>query len=104
MSSQDVRSLLASLVWRITLFEDKIEIKIRQSELRHQLENGGKITSASVPVKNPIAPGDLITLTIEAKRKRYGGEVHLVVPPNSDVSREHPKLPLIKALARARGW
>jgi len=30
--------------------------------------------------------------------------VHLVVPPNSSVSREHPKPPLIKAVARAHGW
>jgi site-specific DNA recombinase len=104
MSSLDLRHLLASLVWRITLYENKIEIKVRQSELRQQLENGGKVTSASVPVKNPIAPGDLISLTVEAKRKRCGGEVHLIVPPSSSVSREHPKLPLIKALARARGW
>jgi hypothetical protein len=43
-------------------------------------------------------------LTVEAKRKRCGGEVHLVVPPSSGVPREHPKLPLIKALARAQGW
>jgi hypothetical protein len=55
-------------------------------------------------VKNPIAPGDLISLTVEAKRKRCGGEVHLIVPPSSSVSREHPKLPLIKALARAHSW
>jgi hypothetical protein len=30
--------------------------------------------------------------------------VHLVVPPNSSVPREHPKLPLIKAVARAHCW
>ena len=49
-------------------------------------------------------PSDLISLTVEAKKKRCGGEVHLVVPPNSSVSREHPKVPLIKALARAHAW
>lgn len=70
MPSLDLRHLLASLVWRITLYENKIEIKVRQSELRQRLENGGKVTSASVPVKNPIAPGDLISLTVEAKRKK----------------------------------
>ena len=30
--------------------------------------------------------------------------MHLIVPPNSSVSPEHPKAPLIKALARAHGW
>jgi site-specific DNA recombinase len=109
MSSQDLRDLLSSFLWRITIHENKIEIKIGSSELRERLESGGKIESASVPVKNPFefrrnAPSDLINLTVEAKRKRCGGEVHLVVPPSSSVSREHPKLPLIKALARAHGW
>jgi site-specific DNA recombinase len=55
-------------------------------------------------VKKPVVPSDLISLTVEAKKKRCGGEVHLIVPPNSSVSREHPKVPLIKALARAHGW
>jgi site-specific DNA recombinase len=43
-------------------------------------------------------------LSIEAKRKRFGGEVHLVVPPNFDVSVGNPKPSLIKAIARAHGW
>ena len=55
-------------------------------------------------MKKPVVPSDLISLTVEAKKKRCGGEVHLIVPPNSSVSREHPKVPLIKALARAHGW
>jgi site-specific DNA recombinase len=109
MSSQDLRDLLSSFLWRITIHESKIEIKIGSRELRQRLESGGKIKSAIVPVKNPFefrrtAPSDLIDLTVEAKKKRCGGEVHLVVPPSSSVSREHPKLPLIKALARAHGW
>jgi DNA invertase Pin-like site-specific DNA recombinase len=104
MSSQDLRDLLASFIWRITIHENRIEIKIRSQELRQQLGSRGKVSAASVPVKNPVSPSDLISLTVEAKRKRCGGEVHLIVPPSSSVSRGHPKLPLIKALARAHGW
>ncbi|MFZ0359231.1 MAG: hypothetical protein WAL58_02240 [Terriglobales bacterium] len=104
LSSQDLRDLLASFLWRITLHENKIEIKIGRAELRKQLESGGKSVSASVPAKNSVLSSDWIGLTVEAKRKRCGGEVHLVVPPNSSVSREHRKLPLIKAVARAHGW
>jgi site-specific DNA recombinase len=102
MSSQDLRDLLASFIWRIILRENKIEIKIRSKELRPQLESRGKVSSSSV--KNPVAPSDLISLSVEAKRKRCGGEVHLIVPPSPSVSDEHPKIPLIKALARAHGW
>ena len=48
----------------------------------------------------------MICLTIEVKLKRYGGELHLVVPPNfiaSESSRQ-TKTSLIKAVARAHGW
>ena len=43
-------------------------------------------------------------MVIEAKQKRFGGEVHLVVPPNSSVSVGHPKTSLMKAIARAHSW
>ena len=99
-SSQDQREMLASLVWRIVLQENEIEIKISISELLQQLE--GKAGSERVSAKN--RPSDLLSLTVAANRKRCGGEVHLIVPPSCTVPREHPKLPLIKALARARGW
>ena len=40
----------------------------------------------SVIRKKPIVPSDLISLTVEAKKKRCGGEVHLIVPPSSAVA------------------
>jgi site-specific DNA recombinase len=52
----------------------------------------------------PLDMNNLISFTIEAKRKRYGGEVHLVVPPNCDGAVRQPKTSLIKAIARAHGW
>ena len=36
--------------------------------------------------------------------KRYGGEVHLVVPPNSAVLVRHPRTSLIKAVVRGHVW
>ena len=105
MSSQDLRDLLVSFLWRITIYENRIGIKMGRAELRKQLQSGNKIIPANhSDAKKPLAPSDWISLTVEARRKRCGGEVHLVVPPNSSVSREHPKPPLIKAVARAHGW
>jgi site-specific DNA recombinase len=105
MSSQGLRELLASFLWRITLHENKIEIKVGKGELRQQLESGGKTIPADpLSEGSSVAASDVISLTVEAKRKRCGGEVHLIVPPNSGVSPEHPKLPLIKAVARAHSW
>lgn len=47
---------------------------------------------------------DLISLSIEARRKRFGGEVHLVAPPNFDAPVGRPKVSLIKAIARVHSW
>jgi hypothetical protein len=75
---------------------------IREKDLHQLLENGGKVLAANLSDKRtPVDVSDLITLIIEAKQKRYGGEVHLVVPPNSSVSVGHPKPSLMKAIARA---
>jgi hypothetical protein len=73
MGSQKLRELLGSVLWKIILQESRIEIKISSMELRQQLESGGKISSAHVPVKHPTTPSDLISLTVEANRKRCGG-------------------------------
>ena len=62
------------------------------------------VASNLLGVRKPVDKHDLINLISEAKRKRYGGEVHLVVPPNSGASVRHPKPSLIKAIARAHGW
>ena len=65
----------------IIIHENKIQIIIRQSDLRQLLENGGKIIAANLVARESQSmPGDLICLTIEAKRKRYGGEVHFSFP------------------------
>lgn len=70
MGSQEVRELLASVLWRIILQEERIEIKIRNTELRQQLESKGKIPFANVLVRDPVAPSDLISLMVEGEEKK----------------------------------
>jgi len=78
---------------------------IRKSDLRELLESGDQVIAASlVGVRNSTEPVEVICLTIEAKRKRYGGEIHLVVPPNSSVPVQHPRPALIKAVVRGHAW
>ncbi len=105
LPSDDLRDLLATFLRRVVLRENNIEIMISRSELRRLLENGSKVLAANLSgTQKPVDAYDLISLTIEAKRKRCGGKVHLVVPPNSIDSVRYPKPSLIKALARAHGW
>jgi DNA invertase Pin-like site-specific DNA recombinase len=104
LPSDDLRDLLTGFLRRVVIQENCIEVKCSRKDLRLLLENGGKALASSQGVRKPVDANDLISLTIEAKSKRCGGEVHLVVPPNSNVSVRNPKPSLIKALARARGW
>jgi hypothetical protein len=105
LPSDDFRDLLGAFLRRVVIQENSIEVMISRKELRRLLENGGKVLAANLSgTRKLLDPNDLISLAVEARRKRCGREVHLVVPPNSSDSVRHPKPSLIKALARAHGW
>lgn len=105
LPSNDLRDVLSAFLRRVVIQENSIEVMIRRKDLRQLLENGSRFLTANLlGGRKPADVNDLISLSIEAKRKRFGGEVHLVVPPNSSVSVVHPKPSLIKAIARAQGW
>ena len=105
LPADDLRDLLAAFVRRVIIRQDRIEVRLGKKELRRLLENGNKVITDNLSsVRKPVDLNDLITLTIEAKRKRFGGEVHMVVPPNASILVGQPKPALIKAIARAHGW
>jgi hypothetical protein len=104
LPSDDLRDTLAAFLRRVVIRKEGIEIMLDRKELRLLLENDGKVTASNLGLRKPVDANDLISLTIEAKSKRCGGEVHLVVPQNSTVAPGHPKPSLIKAIARAHGW
>jgi site-specific DNA recombinase len=82
-----------------------MRLPFSRSDLRELLKKGGQITAANpVGLRKPIESAELICLTIAAKRKRYGGEVYIVVPPNSNAPVRHPRPSLIKAVARGNAW
>jgi hypothetical protein len=100
-----LRDLLASFLQKVIIQEDNIQIMIRRADLRELLEKGDQVIAAKVVgIRRSVDASDMLCLTLEAKRKRYGGEVHLVVPPNSMVSVRHPRPALIKAVARGHAW
>jgi site-specific DNA recombinase len=105
LPSDDLRDLLACFLQRVTIGQNNIQVMIRRSDLRQLLERGNRAIAADlVRLRKPMEPAELICLTIEARRKQYGGEVHLVVAPNSSLSVRHPRPALIKAVARGRAW
>ena len=103
----ELRDLFASFLQRVIIHENTIQILISKTLLRQLLQNGDQVISTDhESARKPVDENDLICLTVEAKRKRCGAEVHLVVPPNSagSMSARQPKPSLVKAIARAHGW
>jgi len=106
LRSDELKDLLASFVRRVIIQENKIDILLSRADLRQVLQKGDRFvpTPLDRPLKSVDAE-DLICLAIEAKLKRSGGEVHLVIPPNaSEIASRQPNPSLTKAVARARGW
>jgi site-specific DNA recombinase len=98
----DLRDLLSCFLRRVVIGEHHIQLMIGGNELRELLSNAGRTISSG---HKPGGRSDLVCLSIGLKLRRSGGVVHLVVPPNaSNVSARHPKVPLMKAVARAHGW
>ena len=105
LGSRELTGILDTLAVDVVLHDKHVEISISKTRLRLVLQKaapggdskeGGTLASAD----------DLSHLTLEAKLKRCGGEVHLVVPGvyGENVQQAAPSPPLLKALARANRW
>jgi DNA invertase Pin-like site-specific DNA recombinase len=105
LPTDDLRDLLATFLRRVVIRENRIDLGLSKNNLRRLLQCGDKFIADNLSrARKPVDADDLITLAIEAKRKRFGGEVHLVVPPNPSSAVREPKPPLLKAIARAHDW
>jgi DNA invertase Pin-like site-specific DNA recombinase len=105
LPADDLRDLLASFLQKVIIQDNSIQLMIRTDDLRKLLENHGHVPAFEPVVRRSGMDGSgLICLTIDAKRKRFGGEIHLVVPPNSNLPVRHPRPALIKAVVRSHAW
>jgi hypothetical protein len=95
------RSFIRSLISRIIVHTQSVDLLLDKQALRSMLLDGGR------PPARPRAnkTKDLLHLKIKAGLKRCGGEVRLVLPENSAGEIPvHPVQSLIKAVARAHDW
>ena len=105
LPADDLRYLLASFLQRVIIQENEMQVLISRPDLHELLEKGNQgIAGRLLGKRKPVDASKLICLTIETKRKLYGSEVHLVVPPNSGVPIRHPRTSLIKAVVRGHAW
>jgi DNA invertase Pin-like site-specific DNA recombinase len=106
LPADDLRDLLSLFLQRVVIGEDRMQVMISRKDLRRLLINGGNaIPSNFSEPRKPQDMNDSFCLSIESKLKRYGGVVHMVVPPNpTNTLTSKTKPSLLKALARANNW
>jgi site-specific DNA recombinase len=100
----ELRTLLVFFLRRVVVDNSNIQLVFSRMQLRRLLENADQIPADLDSTRALDIPGDLVQLNIEAKRTRCGGEVHLVIAPNSEAIPAQPRSSLVKAVVRAHGW
>jgi DNA invertase Pin-like site-specific DNA recombinase len=104
-SPTEHREFLSAVIARIVVHETSLEIAIVQPALREALLGDQSSRRAKRERTLEKRTKDVFKLMIDAKVKRCGGEVRLLVP--ADSATEAPARPassLIKAVARAHPW
>jgi DNA invertase Pin-like site-specific DNA recombinase len=97
--TREIRTVIRSCIQKIIVDESNVRVLVSRPGLRLYLQK----PESPIPDLPPIEPTDFFTLKVDAKRKRCGGEVHLVVS-SPQVSTAYPKSALVKALVRAHVW
>ena len=102
-SPSAVRDFVRKVVRRVVVDTDKIEMETSRSEFRISFTDSQIGTSSRAAVQRQEASSDdIIRLTVEARLKRCGGEMRLVIIPDS--SRLQEITPILKAVVRAHTW
>jgi site-specific DNA recombinase len=98
-SPDKIQELLQTTVKRVLVHNDKIEIEINRSALRQTV-----LGVSEDEVQSGNDPDESIMVEATAELKRCGGEVRLILPPDSPGAQPHAVPSLIRAMARAHDW
>jgi site-specific DNA recombinase len=97
-------AVVPKLVNRVVIHLEKVEVLISRRRLRDALMHGLSLCPME-PTTTEGDASDLVHLDVDARLKRCGGEVRLIVPPRSPVEMPaHPVPSLLKAMARSHDW
>jgi len=96
-----VRPIILAFVRKVVVKSDRVLIIISRLGLRHLLEARGEISESAI---DGAGPDDLVELSVEAKRERHGGEVHLTLAPTASLRNAEVNASLVKAVVRAHMW
>ena len=98
-TSDKIRDLLRSTAKRIIARNETIEIQLDKSALWQTVLG---ISEEDAQPGND--PDELVVIAATAQLKRCGGEVRLVLPPDSPGVQPHLVPSLIRAISRAHDW
>jgi site-specific DNA recombinase len=98
-------AVLTKFVDRVVVHPEKVEVLISKGRLRHALIHNLPPDTCRNPTTRGGDAGDLVHLDVDAKLKRCGGEVRLVVAPRSNGDMPTHQVPsLLKAVVRGHDW
>jgi DNA invertase Pin-like site-specific DNA recombinase len=98
LRADDIRNFVLSIVARIQVHTDRIDIVLNQTRLAHWL--GGTDSHGERPSETQSdTDGHFVTLTIPARLKRTGKEMKLIVEDGSEPTSLDPSL--VRVLVRA---
>jgi len=99
-----VQDFVRKVVRRVVVYSDRIEVEVGKQKMRAAL-TGEPHPSSSRSATREKGSSDVLRLEIEARVKRCGGELRLVLSVDPlGRTPSHPASSLLKALARARQW
>jgi site-specific DNA recombinase len=97
-----LRGFVRTIINRVVVRTDHVEIVLSPDRLRTALRTG---PASAEPADLNRTCRAAVTLTVDARLKRCGGETKLIVPARATgTTPPRPNPTLIKALARAHSW
>jgi site-specific DNA recombinase len=94
-------AVLGSLLQRVVVRDDRIEVQVRKGALLKLLIGQDQDSQADGAEHDLLGS---ITLQAQAQLKRCGGAVRFLLPPDSAHAKPHPVPALVRAVARAHDW
>jgi hypothetical protein len=101
LASDAVRSILMTLVSRVDIRAEHIEIRVHRQQLYHLLQ-GSRVDSLVTGAAPPSHPSDILKLKVKARLQRVGREMKLVVHNADDQMVADPGL--LRIIARAHDF
>ena len=107
LTAPDARAFLLAVIVKVAVHEESVEILVSKPGLRAVLNGeGSKRTVLGAEGNNARHDdGDVLNLTVDARLKRCGREMRLILPGAPDKGAPaRLDVPLIKAIARGYSW